>query len=493
MQRLVIPGRFFFAFVMIAAIFSACISGDDDDEPTSTPIVITATPSNSGDSDPTSTVAATATIPELPTTTPTEEPSPTPPPSPTPLPPPPTATRAPLVLPTATPIPTPPPVNTGGLNIPDDLLAILPATEDLPAGLVFVDERQVDIADLTVEFDDPAAREQQLRDWGYQRAVEREWELPDDQIVDPASQLIAVLTRAVELGSPEAAQAEMNSFVDQIILPDPDVTVEELQIDPVGDDHRAILATLRSEDGESANIAALMVAAGPLSMQFLAAGGELYDPMPDVIAAANATLGYLGFTAGTPALGEVLLESDFSSWVTGDLDSGAITFGDDGLYHIRVDDGNGAFISAYSTDHDPYTDVAVSVDLRIISGDPTAQGCVLTRVDQVNQQFDYALCVDANGNVEALYEQFDAEGNYSLEPLLPGGIVRIDPPVEWTRLTIIARGDEFWFVVDGELIHTERHVGPTGGAAGVIVNHFVETPATPAEFVFTNLVVQAVQ
>ena len=35
--------------------------------------------------------------------------------------------------------------------------------------------------------------------------------------------------------------------------------------------------------------------------------------------------------------------------------------------------------------------------------------------------------------------------------------------------------------------------GPPSGSTGVIVNHYIDPPETPAEFTFTNLVVQAVQ
>ena len=484
---------------LAAGILAACSIGGDDEDPTQTPVVITATPSLTSDSaesddsdEPTATAAPTNTPPA---TTPTAEPTATPEPTSTPRPTAilaPTATRAPIVTATSPPTPSPTPGASGGLEIPADLLTILPVEADLPAGMVLVEEGDADIEIVASDFPDVDARQQQLVDWGFQRAAFREFEFPDDQIVDQASQPIGFISRAVLFGSPDAARAEMNSFTDVIVLADPDVATEEIAVAPIGDAHRAVRAAFTDDEGTGFSIAFLGVTAGPISFQFISAGGAQYDPMPDAIAAAEASLGYLGY-APNPTLGAVLLETDFSTWPTGELESGVLSFGEDGYYHVLVDQGSGSFVSAYSTDHEPFTDIAVSVDMRVVSGDPTAQGCVLTRVDQVNQQFDYALCVDANGNVEVLFEQFDADGNYSVEPLLPGGIVTVPPPVEWTTLTIITHGDEFWFLIDGELIDSVQHTGPPEGAVGVIVNHYVEAPEVPAEFVFTNLVVQAVE
>lgn len=195
----------------------------------------------------------------------------------------------------------------------------------------------------------------------------------------------------------------------------------------------------------------------------------------------------------SPALSEVLLQTDFSSWPSQEFEFGSLAYGDDDLYHVTVTEGGGTYVSAYSIDHEPFTDAAISVDVRMVAGDPSTAGCVLARVDQISHLYDYALCVDGNGNIEALYEQFDAEGNYSSEVLLPAGQVAVPPPTEWLTLTIISRGEEFWFLANNELLGTAAHSGPTGGSAGVIVNHFIDPPQTPAEFVFTNLVVQALQ
>ncbi|CAN5725558.1 hypothetical protein BH23CHL2_BH23CHL2_21090 [soil metagenome] len=469
---------------LCVGMLSGCMSDGGGDEPTQTPIVIVPTGTTTpGQPTPTATVEPTATT----EATATREPSPTPAPTPGPtvilVP---TPTRAPIIA------PTPTPESSGGVQIPGDLLSILPVLGDLPAGMMIVDEGEASIELVAADFEDEVAREEQLRDWEFQSASFREVQLPDDQIVDAANQPYAMLLQAVLLGSPEAAQLEMNSFIDDVVLADPELTTTEVSIDPLGDTTRAVTGSGISGDNMELNLGVLGITAGPISFHLIAASGIQYDPLPDLIAAARATLAYLGYS-GVPEPGDVLLETDFSNWVTGELESGELFFSDDGYYHVLVDRGGGSFVSAYSVDHEPFTDVAVSVDMRMLSNSPDGQGCVLTRVDQVNQQYDYALCIDGVGNVEALYEEFDAAGNYGSEPLISSGTVTVPPPTEWTTLTIISRGDEFWFLIHGEIIGSARHSGPPGGSAGIIVNNFAGEDGVPAEFAFTNLVVQAIE
>lgn len=493
-------GRFLVLFVFAAGIVAGCGGGNDDDEPTQTPIIVTATPaadeSGEGGSEPTATIAATLAPPSQPTSTPAPSIEPSVTSSPTPRETAvtgPTPTQPSINMPTATaaPSPTPGDGSSGGIVIPDDLLTLLPSVDDAPPGMVLVSEGPADVARVATDFEDEAARQQQLIDWGFQSAAERELEFPEDQIVDQSSQPIGFISRVILLGSPEAAQAEMNSFTDEIVLGDPDVAAEEVQIDPLGDAHRAAVAS--TGEGEDAlNVAFLGVAAGPLSFQFIAGGGGQYDPMPDAISAAQITLERLGYSGG-PVIGEVVFETDFSNWIENELDSGQLYFGDDGFYHVYVDQGGGQFISAYSTDHEPFTDFAVSVDMLMISGAPAAEGCVQARVDSISQTYDYTLCIDGAGNVEALYEEFGSDGSYNPTPLIPGGTVTVAPPTEWTTLSIVARGEEFWFLINGQLIDSVSHTGPPGGAVGVLVNNYGAEGDPPAEFVFTNLVVQAVE
>ncbi|MEZ4523740.1 MAG: hypothetical protein R3A46_19210 [Thermomicrobiales bacterium] len=367
----------------------------------------------------------------------------------------------------------------------------MPALEEFPAGLVITDEGEVDISTVAADFDDTGARADQLQAWGFRAAVFREMSLPDDQVVDSQSQLIGVITQAVLLGSADSAQQEMNSYIDDLVLVDPDLAATETPIDPLGDASRAALSN-PTVDGETYNFSILGLTAGPFSIHIISAGGAQYDPLPDAITAARATLRNLGY-ASVPTLGDVLLQTDFSNWVNDELDSGSLFYGEDGYYHIIVTQGNGSFVSAYSTGHDPFTDAAVSVDMQMLSVDPAVQGCVLTRVDQLNQQYDYSLCVDGAGNVEALYEEFDSDGNYSNEPLIVNGTVTVPPPSNWTNLAIVARGEELWFLVNGEIVGSVRHTGPPGGAVGVLVNYRAEAPQIPAEVIFANMAVWALE
>lgn len=492
--------RYVLLFAMVAALLAAC-GGDDDEEPTQTPIVIVATnpPTNTPEEDDSDATEDEAEHGASPTqdakATPTEDAQPTADASPT-------AESTPTTQPTQGPLPTrptitlptPPPgePTTDRVQLPDDPLLILPQAELAPEGMVLTDEGLVSIDYAASDAPDRAARVQQLTEWGFQGGAFRDVETPDEQLTDPANQLLLVSAMALILGAPDGAQAEMHSYMDTILLTDPDISLQEVSVEPIGDGARGATGSITAGEDAQFNIGALLVTAGPVSLKYLGLSGANVDPMPVLVQAARISLDNLRF-ASYPQPGEVLLETTFDNWFTGPLETGEIFIGDDGFYHLRVDAGGGSFVSAYATGSEPWGDVAVSADLMMISGDPTSTGCVLTRLDGENQTYDYALCVDGNGNVEALYEQFDAEGNYSNEVLLPFGTATVAPPTEWTTLTIITRGQEFWFLVDGQLVGQAQHAGPPSGTAGVIVNHFAPEPQAPAEFIFGTLRVQALQ
>lgn len=484
--------RYVMLVALIAALLAAC-GGDEDEEPTQTPIIIVATNPPTPTSEDDEGDARATEEAEQSNPTPTEEPaaSPTAGASPTPLP-----TQPPRPLPTRPSItlPTPLPAEpvTDRVQLPDDPLLILPQAELAPPGMVLAEEGQVSLDFAAGDATDRDARAQQLIDWGFQGGAYRDIETPADQLTDPPNQLLLVSSMALVLGSPEGAQAEMHSYMDEILLPDAEIGLQEISVEPLGDAARAGTSTLTGNDGEQYNIGALLVSAGPVSLKYLGFSGINFDPMPTLIQAARISLDNLRY-ASQPALGEVLLETDFSNWFTGPQETGELFIGEDGFYHLRVDRGGGSFVGAYATGVEPFGDVAVSVDLVMISGDPSSTGCVVTRLDEVGQTYNYALCVDGNGGVEALYEVFDAEGNYSNEELLPYGTVTVAPPTEWTTLTIIARGQDFWFLVNGQLVGTAQHAGPPAGTVGVMVNHYVSEPQTPAEFMFGSLTVHSLQ
>ncbi len=469
-------------------ILSACIIGEDDEQPTQTPIVIVPT---TAEPDTASVATATTVTPPTPTSEPTAtttavlRPSPTVRPT---QPVAPTATRPRITVPT----PTPQAVSSDRVQIPSDPLLILPQAEYAPVGMEVVDEGPIDLDWASSDARDREARADLLTTWGFQGGAFREFQTLDEALIDPSSQMTGMITGALIMGSPDDALLEMNTYLDEIILLHPERNAVEVAVDPLGDASRAALGEAVDADGNSFRFGVLLVAAGEVSLKFLAVAGEQYDPFPELIRMAQISLDNLRYS-GTPPLGKILLETDFSNWIDGEYGEGEIFYGDDDLYHIRVDQGDGAWVYAYSLDHEPFGDVAVSVDLLLVSGDPSSSGCVLSRVDQVAQAYDYALCIDGYGNIEALYEEFDSEGSYTFEPLIPTGTVAVEAPAGWTTLTIIARGEEFWFLVNGVLVATARHVGPPAGSAGIIVNHFAEAPTEPAEYVFTNMVVQAVE
>lgn len=469
-------------------ILAACGGDDDDDDdggetPTEAGVAITATPTSEP---PTPTDEATD-APE-PTETSTSEPSPTATDEPTTSVPQPRPSSTPIIINTPTPMPS---LDPSGLSIPADLRDILPLPEEIPGGmnLTTTTDEGGTIETVAEQAPDPAEYDQLLQDAGFQNAARRVLELPADAPLDESTQIIAMNSVAILLGSNDGAFNEVNYHRDVIMLPDPEFGLAPVEIEPVGDYSTAATGATDIE-GFGVNIAVVWSQVGPLSLRSTVLSAGAHDPLPDAIAAVQVSLGLLGYTsAGTPPTeGEVLVATDFSDWIVQEFDSGTISFVD-GTYRLNVTQGGGSFVSAY-TEENVFTDFSVSVDLRMTTDTPSATGCVIARLQPVDLNHDYALCLDGGGGVTAIYEQFDAEGGYASEPILQGDFGLAGSAQEWNRLRIIARGGDFWFFVNDELIGSASHAGPAEGHAGIVVNNYGETPT---EFEFTNFVVRALE
>ncbi|RIK45366.1 MAG: hypothetical protein DCC58_06620 [Chloroflexi bacterium] len=145
----------------------------------------------------------------------------------------------------------------------------------------------------------------------------------------------------------------------------------------------------------------------------------------------------------------------------------------EGNLALTVPGGANTWVAARSARTD-YADVHTWVRMRLDSGVPGDIGCLLTRVVGsgsllVAAEYKmYALCLDASGAVVAFYYEDTPSGTVSTW-LIPPGAVAIDAPVtSFHALSIRARGHDFWFSVDGELLaHVHHEAGPLEGAVGV--------------------------
>ncbi|MEZ4570188.1 MAG: hypothetical protein R2849_07650 [Thermomicrobiales bacterium] len=118
-----------------------------------------------------------------------------------------------------------------------------------------------------------------------------------------------------------------------------------------------------------------------------------------------------------------------------------------------------------------------------------SSACLVTRLDPVSLSYNYEMCLTNDGNTDARYEQVNPDDSQVLLPFeqRPGST----DANEWTRLSIIHRGQALWFLINDELVGTASHTGPPGGFVGIYVDNL--DFLGPVEWEFTNLTVWAVE
>ena len=142
------------------------------------------------------------------------------------------------------------------------------------------------------------------------------------------------------------------------------------------------------------------------------------------------------------------------------------------------------------TGSNPYTNFRVDLDVRLVSDQNIfSDACLASRLESVSLSANYRLCLTNDGYTYGGYEQFNPE---KLEELLPyaqrAGSTNAN---EWTRLSIIHRGEAIWFLINDELVGAASHTGPPGGYVGFYVANL--DFLSPVEWEFTNLTVWAVE
>jgi hypothetical protein len=476
--------------ILLVLLIAACAGDGDDPTATVPPPTPTATTEPTPTQlPPTSTPEPTATSTQAPTAT-TQVLRPTP-----------TIFKIVTPTPTLSLEPTP---GSGGVVVPEDLLLLLPVTSELPEGMEVTFDQQVGPDQIANDLSDPAAYQELLTSLGFQNGAMRDFEIPDGAAADPNNQLLGLFTSVVLFGSNDAAAADVVYYVEDFRVNQPQFGLADVPIDPLGDLSLASYGTAQTDDGNTFAVTSLVFQAGPLSVRYTAISGTGFDALPLLVQLGQVTLLQVEWggapdpeatpTSGSgeivpPALGDELFYSDLTNFATSTLESGT-TFIADNEYHVQVVGVPGSYINVYTNEGVTYTDFAVSVDLRLVADAPAALGCVLARLDQVSGLYDYALCFDGAGNITAMYEQVDSEGQYSSENLLAEPFTLAGSPFDWHTLTIFAQGSNLWFAVDGDVFATTTHVGPPGGDAGFSVINYGETTA---EFAFSNLTIYGLQ
>lgn len=155
-----------------------------------------------------------------------------------------------------------------------ELRGMLPTEEDTPPGLIQMNEYALSLGEVVELYADPGLTEDRLAEWGWQGAVTREF------ATQPALSSEASLTSAWatihRFRSPEAAEEALDAFAGSPI----NDGLDAAQVDPLGDEARALAGPAYAEDGQL-NWRQAKVYARTSGTVVLVAGESLrVDPVP---------------------------------------------------------------------------------------------------------------------------------------------------------------------------------------------------------------------
>lgn len=187
-----------------------------------------------------------------------------------------------------------------------------------------------------------------------------------------------------------------------------------------------------------------------------------------------------------PRDGSVLYDRPLSGWSSAQYDRGW-SEPSNTSFHIGVYATSVEQVVESWTDRNDFADASVSVDVREISDQANAAGCISIRHDFANG--DYSFCMMGNGQTWAAYHYIDSASNWNVETLLwPEIRSGTKPSSQWNTLKIIARGGQIWFVANNHVLGISTHNARSVGAIAVSVTNW--DLDVDAEFEFKNLVVR---
>ena len=113
---------------------------------------------------------------------------------------------------------------------------ILPTEEQVPDGLVTIDDGERTLDDVASGFSDPEATIEQFVAWGWQGNVIRAFHLPEDALSDP-NEIDGIYISVHEFGSPAAAAAALDYSLDVHAT---ETDLLEIAVATLGDYSRAL-------------------------------------------------------------------------------------------------------------------------------------------------------------------------------------------------------------------------------------------------------------
>ncbi|CAN5583441.1 hypothetical protein BH23CHL2_BH23CHL2_23460 [soil metagenome] len=188
-----------------------------------------------------------------------------------------------------------------------------------------------------------------------------------------------------------------------------------------------------------------------------------------------------------PEPGDLIYGSDLTDWPTGAYEDG-LTYVDDGVYGMHAF-ADSVLLRYLDPGNAPFTDFWVDLEVRLVSEpDPESYACLMARLDPLALEYSYDFCLGADGTTFAFYDQYNPDYTETLLPLERRA--RPAHPNDWVLLSIVARGEALWFLVDDQLVGSTTFTGPAGGTIGFYV---LNPGATSVEFEFRDLYVWEVE
>ncbi len=212
----------------------------------------------------------------------------------------------------------------------------------------------------------------------------------------------------------------------------------------------------------------------------------MYDDTGNV-SVPTATPTQRGNTGNFPSGGATLYDRPLTEWNTGEFEAGWFAVAND-EFRIGAWEGAGrewGRTHAAWTNENGFADISASVSVRAVS--TTSSGAYIA-IRQDPFAGEYNFCMLSNGRTWATFDSADSNGEWSQVVLLADQVRQgSNPPDQWNRLTIIARGDQLWFLVNDVVQGTLRHGGRSSGAVAIQVTNWA---ADDAEWAFRDLIIQ---
>jgi hypothetical protein len=228
--------------------------------------------------------------------------------------------------------------------------------------------------------------------------------------------------------------------------------------------------------------------------------------------AIGLSLAATGPSDGIPRESFIPSDHDLGDWdESADPLGSALTQGDE--MHLIIEetvwgdpllsdpDSTVSWQTSAATYRDDYADLSASIDVRAVSADPSASGCLMVRADpeidpvlsgdpdaaSEGDRYAFNLCLSEEYGVYAWWWDETRPDGYTVDFVWfddPRVWEAMRPLEEWNRLKIIAEGETIWMFLNGDYVGATRYTGPAEGTVGFRIDVERETHAT---FAFRNL------